>query len=89
MLAALVVLLRSLALLCCGHRAVALENVALRQQMDFPVGTTDSNRRRDFLIRSIAYATTFVSHPRTCQARGRSATRMKEYWAAKQKAKKG
>ena len=33
MLAALVVLLRSLALLCCGHRAVALENLALRQQL--------------------------------------------------------
>src|SRR5713226_8493684 len=33
MLAALVVLLRSLRLLCSGHRAVALENVALRQQL--------------------------------------------------------
>jgi putative transposase len=33
MLAALVVLLRSLGLICCGHRAVALENVALRQQL--------------------------------------------------------
>src|SRR5216684_6974884 len=33
MLAALVVVLRSLALLCCGHRAVALENLALRQQL--------------------------------------------------------
>ena len=33
MLAAFVVMLRSLALLCCGHRAVALENVALRQQL--------------------------------------------------------
>jgi hypothetical protein len=33
MLAALVVLLRSLARLCCGHRAVALENLALRQQL--------------------------------------------------------
>jgi putative transposase len=33
MLAALVVLLRSLALLCCGPRAVALENLALRQQL--------------------------------------------------------
>jgi len=32
-LAALVVVLRSLALICCGHRAVALENVALRQQL--------------------------------------------------------
>ena len=33
MLTALVVAFRSLALLCCGHRAVALENVALRQQV--------------------------------------------------------
>jgi hypothetical protein len=32
MLAALVVVLRSLALICCGYRAVALENLALRQQ---------------------------------------------------------
>jgi hypothetical protein len=31
MLAALVVVLRSLALIRCGHRAVALENLALRQ----------------------------------------------------------
>src|SRR6266705_3592943 len=33
MLAALVVVLRSLALICSGHRAVALENLALRQQL--------------------------------------------------------
>ena len=33
MLAALVVLLRSVALICSGHRAVALENLALRQQL--------------------------------------------------------
>ena len=33
MLAALVVVLRSLALICGGHRAVALENFALRQQL--------------------------------------------------------
>src|SRR5712691_6266128 len=33
MLAAVVVLLRSLRLLCSGHRAVALENLALRQQL--------------------------------------------------------
>jgi putative transposase len=33
MLAALVVVLRSLALICGGHRAVALENLALRQQL--------------------------------------------------------
>ena len=33
MLAALVAALRSLALICGGHRAVALENLALRQQV--------------------------------------------------------
>src|SRR5258706_9861866 len=33
MLAVLLVVLRSLALICSGHRAVALENVALRQQL--------------------------------------------------------
>jgi hypothetical protein len=33
MLASLVVLLRSLGLICSGHRAVALENLALRQQL--------------------------------------------------------
>jgi len=33
MLAALVVVLRSLTLICGGHRAVALENLALRQQL--------------------------------------------------------
>jgi len=33
MLAAFVVIVRSLALMCCGHRAVALENLALRQQL--------------------------------------------------------
>ena len=33
MLTALVVLLRSIGLMCRGHRAVALENLALRQQL--------------------------------------------------------
>jgi hypothetical protein len=33
MLTALVVLLRSIGLLCRGHRAVALENLALPQQL--------------------------------------------------------
>jgi len=33
MLASFVVVLRSLALICCGHRAVALENLALRRQL--------------------------------------------------------
>ena len=33
MLATLIVILRLLGLLCRGHRAVALENLALRQQL--------------------------------------------------------
>jgi hypothetical protein len=33
MLVALVIVLRSFALICGGHRAVALENLALRQQL--------------------------------------------------------
>ena len=33
MLTALVVLLRAIGLICRGHRAVALENLALRQQL--------------------------------------------------------
>lgn len=33
MLAALVVVLGSLALICGGHRVLALENLALRQQL--------------------------------------------------------
>jgi hypothetical protein len=33
MLRALLVLLRSIGLICCGHRAIALENLALRQQL--------------------------------------------------------
>ena len=33
MLTALLVLLRSIALICCGSRAIALENLALRQQL--------------------------------------------------------
>ena len=33
MLTVLMVLLRSIGLICCGHRAIALENLALRQQL--------------------------------------------------------
>jgi putative transposase len=33
MLTAVVVLLRTIGLICAGHRAVALENLALRQQL--------------------------------------------------------
>src|SRR5262245_45325207 len=33
MLTAVVVLLRTISLICCGHQAVALENLALRQQL--------------------------------------------------------
>jgi hypothetical protein len=32
MLTALMVLLRSIGLICVGHRAIVLENLALRQQ---------------------------------------------------------
>src|SRR6202521_5098508 len=52
MLAALLVLLRSLALICCGHRAVALENLALRQQLAMFRRTAQrpSLRHRDRLL---------------------------------------
>ena len=33
MLTALMVLLRSIGLICCGYQAIALENLALRQQV--------------------------------------------------------
>ena len=33
MLTAVVVFVRTIGLICCGHRAVALENLALRQQL--------------------------------------------------------
>src|SRR6266850_2559380 len=49
MLAALLIVLRPFALVCGGHRAVALENLALRQQLevfkaDCPASTTPSTR---------------------------------------------
>jgi hypothetical protein len=50
MLAAVVVLLRSLRLICGGHRAAALENVALRQQLSAfrrTVGRRNSAREID------------------------------------------
>ena len=52
MLAVLVVLLRSLALICSGHRAVALENLALRQQLTVCKRTAKrpSFRHRDRLF---------------------------------------
>jgi hypothetical protein len=52
MLTALVVLLRSIGLLCRGHRAVALENVALRQQLAVLTRTVKRPqlRRRDRLF---------------------------------------
>src|ERR1700730_1103517 len=52
MLRALVLLLRSIGLLCCGHRAVALENLALRQQLAALTRTRKSPqlRRRDRLF---------------------------------------
>ena len=33
MLTPLIVLLRSIGLICCGHQEAALENLALRQQL--------------------------------------------------------
>ena len=52
MLAALVVLLRTLGLLCSGHRAVALENLALRQHLAVYARTTKRPplRHRDRLF---------------------------------------
>ncbi len=52
MLAALVVALRSLALICSGHRAVALENLALRQQLAVfkRIVSRPQLRRRDRLF---------------------------------------
>ena len=46
MLTALVVLLRYIGLLCRGHRAVVLENVALRQQLAALTRTTKRPRPR-------------------------------------------
>ena len=46
MLTALVVLLRYIGLMCRGHRAVALENVALRQQLAALTRTTKRPRLR-------------------------------------------
>ena len=43
MLTAFIVLLRSIGLICRGHRAVALENLALRQQLS--AVTRPSNAR--------------------------------------------
>jgi putative transposase len=52
MLTALVVLLRSIGLLCRGYRAVALENLALRQQLAALTRTVKRPqlRRRDRLF---------------------------------------
>ena len=52
MLRALVLLLRSIGLICCGHRAVALENLALRQQLAALTRTIKRPRlrRRDRLF---------------------------------------
>jgi hypothetical protein len=54
MLTALVVLLRSIGLICRGHRAVALENLALRQQLVALTRTVKRPqlRRRDRLFGS-------------------------------------
>src|SRR6202158_6197582 len=52
MLTALLVLLRSIGLICRGHRAVALENLALRQQLAVLTRTVAHPRlrRRDRLF---------------------------------------
>ena len=48
MLTALIVLLRSIGLICSGHRAVALENLALRQQV---AALTRSGKRPELRTR--------------------------------------
>ena len=48
MLTALVVLLRSIGLICCGHQEVALENLALRQQL---AALTRTVKRPQFRMR--------------------------------------
>jgi putative transposase len=50
MLTALLVLLRSIGLICRGHRAVALENLALRQQLATLTRVHPRFRRRDRLF---------------------------------------
>ena len=46
MLTALIVVLRSIGLICRGHRAVGLENIALRQQLAGLTRTTKRPRLR-------------------------------------------
>src|SRR5713101_8409698 len=46
MLTALMVLLRSIGLICCGHRAIALENLALRQPLALLTRTVTRPRLR-------------------------------------------
>ena len=48
MLTALMVLLRSIGLICGGHRAIVLENLALRQQLAV---LTRTRRARESLRR--------------------------------------
>jgi putative transposase len=52
MLIAVVIVFRSLALICAGHRAVALENLALRQQLGvlMRTATRPALRRRERLF---------------------------------------
>jgi hypothetical protein len=52
MLAVSVVLLRTLGLLCSGHRAVVVENVALRQQLSVLRRTVRNMRRMPRCSRS-------------------------------------
>jgi len=46
MVTALIVVLRSIGLICCGHPAVALENIALRQQLAALTHTTKFTIRK-------------------------------------------
>ena len=58
MLTPLVVLLRSIRLMCWGHRAIALENLALRQQVAAlkvrSTGRSSGTRDRLFWVLSLA-----------------------------------
>lgn len=56
MLTALVGLLRSIGLICCGHKAVALENLALRQQLAALTRTVKRPHLRKYDIRAAVRA---------------------------------
>ena len=68
MLTALVVLLRRMRLICSGHRAVALENLALRQQVAVLRRTLKRPRlpTRDRLFWILSFARMLLSLSRRC-----------------------